>query len=109
MNTNTITLYKQIYPCQCQAIANLGFKSIINLRFDDECSNQPTADELEKSANSTGLAYRHLPIDGESLSFDMVTQFAKILGELPSPVMVFCGTGSRAKRLYQSAIVSGLL
>ncbi|MDO4440894.1 MAG: sulfur transferase domain-containing protein [Moraxella sp.] len=109
MNTSTITLYKQIHPCQCQTIANLGFKSIVNLRFDDECDNQPKADELGKSASSTGLEYRHLPVDGDSLSFDVVAQFAKTLSELPSPVMVFCGTGSRAKRLYQSAVVSGLL
>lgn len=109
MNTQTITLYKQIHPCQCQTLSTLGFKSIINLRFDDECDNQPKAAELGLSASSTGLEYRHLPVDSESLPFDVVQRFAQLINELPSPVMVFCGTGSRAKRIYQSAVVSGLI
>lgn len=109
MNTQAITLYKQIHPCQCQALSNLGFKSIVNLRFDDECDNQPKAAELGISATNTGLQYRHLPVDGEHLSFDVVQKFAQLLNELPSPIMVFCGTGSRAKRIYQSAVVSGLI
>lgn len=109
MNKKHITLYKQIHPCQCQVLSKLGFKSLINLRFDDECDNQPGTDALNKIATSAGLQYRHLPIDSESLSFDVVEQFAKLLNELPSPVMVFCGTGTRAKRIYQSAVVSGLI
>lgn len=109
MNSNAITLYKQIYPHQCQTLSNLGFKSLINLRFDDECDNQPTADALNQSASKTGLEYRHLPVDGDSLHLDVVEKFAKLISELPSPVMVFCGTGNRAKRLYQSAVVSGLI
>lgn len=109
MNIDTITLYKQIHPCQCQTLSRLGFKSIINLRFDDECDNQPTTADLDKSATSTGLEYRHLPVDGEHLQLDVVERFAKLLKELPAPVMVFCGTGSRAKRIYQSAVVSGLI
>ncbi|OOR89461.1 hypothetical protein B0181_07240 [Moraxella caviae] len=104
-----ITLYKQIYPNQCQTLANLGFKSLINLRFDGESDNQPTAADLQQSAASAQLAYHHLPIDGESLHLDTVAQFAALVKDLPQPVMVFCATGGRAKRLYQSAIVSGLL
>lgn len=106
---NNITLYKQIHPCQCQTLANLGFKSLVNLRFDNECENQPNTIDIHQSAAQAGIYYQHLPIDGNSLPLDIVQQFAQLLNELPKPVMVFCGTGSRAKRLYQSAIVSGLL
>ncbi len=108
MNTN-ITLYKQIHPCQCQALSSMGFKSLINLRFDDEIEGQPKTDELCQSAEQVGLSYRHLPVDAENLHLDTVTAFAHLLVDLPKPVMVFCGTGSRAKRLYQSAVVSGLI
>lgn len=104
-----ITLYKQIYPCQCQALSELGFKSLINLCFDDEMAGQPKTAELCQSAEQVGLSYRHLPVDGESLHLETVTAFAHLLSDLPKPVMVFCGTGSRAKRLYQSAVVSGLI
>lgn len=104
-----ITLYKQIHPCQCQALSQLGFKSLINLRFDDEIEGQPKTEELCQSAEQVGLSYHHLPVDGESLPLDTVATFAQLLTDMPKPVMVFCGTGNRAKRLYQSAVVSGLI
>ncbi|TWV82894.1 beta-lactamase hydrolase domain-containing protein [Moraxella sp. VT-16-12] len=105
----TITLYKQIHPCQCQALFNLGFKSLINLRFDNEIDGQPKADDICQSATLVGLSYHHLPIDNDCLHLDTVQKFANIIANAPKPVMVFCGTGSRAKRLYQSAVVSELL
>ncbi len=104
-----ITLYKQIHPCQCSTLVHLGYKSLVNLRFDDECQGQPKACDLADSAKNSGLSYQHLPIDGDNLHLDSVQAFAKLIHNLPKPVMVFCGTGSRAKRLYQSAVVSGLI
>ena len=104
-----ITLYKQIYPCQCQGIANIGFKSLVNLRFDYESDNQPTSNELADSATTVGLSYHNLPIDGEMMTSDKVRAFAELIHTLPQPVMVFCATGGRAKRLYQSAVISGLI
>ena len=106
---DNITLYKQIHPCQCPTLANLGYKSLVNLRFDDECQGQPKNCDLQRSAKSAGLSYQHLPIDGDSLHLDNVQAFAKLIHDLPKPVMVFCGTGTRAKSLYQSAVVSGLI
>lgn len=104
-----ITLYKQIHPCQCSLLVNLGYKSLINLRFDDECDNQPTSQAIAQSADSHHLCYAHLPIDNDCLNSSNVQHFAKLVHELPKPVMVFCGTGTRAKRLYQSAKIIGLL
>ncbi|MCL1624242.1 sulfur transferase domain-containing protein [Moraxella sp. Tifton1] len=109
MNKQSVTLYKQIHPHQCQVLANLGFRSLINLRFDNECDYQPASHDLHQSATKIGLEYRHLPIDGDCLHLDMVKKFAQLLSELPHPVMVFCGTGNRAKLIYQSAAISGLI
>ena len=105
----SITLYKQIHPCQCRGIADIGFKSLVNLRFDNESADQPTSQELATSAQTVGLSYRNLPIDGETMAGDSVRAFAQLIDELPKPVMVFCATGGRAKRLYQSAVISGLI
>ncbi|VEG12733.1 beta-lactamase hydrolase domain-containing protein [Moraxella cuniculi] len=107
--SSQITLYKQIHPSQCTSLANLGFKSLINLRFDDEIDGQPKNCDLAASAKQAGLVYHNLPIDGESIHLIEVQSFAKLLSDTPKPVMVFCGTGSRAKRLYQCACISGLI
>ncbi|WP_294035191.1 sulfur transferase domain-containing protein [uncultured Moraxella sp.] len=107
---SSITLYKQIHPCQCQTLAKLGFKSLVNLRFDDESEYQPTSQSIQDSARMAGLDYHHLPIDGsECVDKAKVASFAKLINELPKPVMVFCNSGSRAKRLYQCALISGLI
>lgn len=88
-------------PCQ------LGFKSLINLRFDDEIEHQPSHKSIQHSAEAVGICYAHLPIDGsECVDKAKVASFARLINELPKPVMVFCGTGARAKRLYQCALIS---
>lgn len=104
-----ITLYKQIHPCHCQTLVRLGYQSLINLRFDDEIDGQPKGADIKHSADQAGLTYHNLPIDGDHIHLPQVQSFAQLINDLPKPVMVFCGTGIRAKRLYQSAVVSGLL
>lgn len=106
----TITLYRQIHPAQCPTIKALGYQTLINLRLDDECPNQPCTKTLALASQKAGLGYHHLPIDGECLlDGKNVRAFAELINQSPKPVMVFCGTGGRAKRLYQSAKIAGLL
>lgn len=104
-----MTPYKQIYPYQCPILAKLGFQSLINLRFDNECDNQPTSHDIAESAHKAGLIYHHFPIDGEHITPIQVQTFANLIRDLPKPTMVFCGTGTRAKRMYQNAQILGLI
>ena len=104
-----ITLYKQIHPCQCTTLAKMGYKSLINLRFDDETDAQPKSAAIGDSATAAGLEYQHLPVDGEHIERSLVADFARLLQEIPKPVLVFCGTGSRAKRMYQNALIEDLI
>lgn len=106
---HSITLYKQIHPYQCDTLAKLGYKSLINLRFDHESDNQPLSQELQGSADAAGIRYHHLPIDSGCLNRQIIHDFAHLVQNLPKPVMIFCHSGSRAKRLYQSALICGLL
>lgn len=104
-----ITLYKQIHPKQCDGLAKLGFKSLINLRFDDEIKGQPKGYDIAQSAKNAGLSYHTLPIGIDDIHLAQAQAFADLINHAPKPVMVFCDTGSRAKRLYQCAVVSGLI
>lgn len=106
----TVTLYRQIHPKQCKAIKALGYATLINLRPDHEVQKQPTSLELAADAKALGLSYHHLPIDCEcGLDGETVRAFAKLVNQSAKPVMVFCATGGRAKRLYQSAKIAGLI
>ena len=59
------------------------------------------ADQLSVAA---GLQYRHLPVDGGWQSPEQIAEFARLLAELPTPVLAFCRSGARSTRLYQQAI-----
>ena len=107
--TDTITIYKQIYPIQCQALATLGYCSLINIRPDGEVEAQPTSADLALAAKDANLSYVYLPFDCERLSQQTINTFAKQYHALPKPILLFCGTGGRAKLLYQSALMQGLL
>jgi uncharacterized protein (TIGR01244 family) len=107
--TDNLTIYKQIYPVQCAKLAELGYRSVINIRPDDEHITQPSSQDLANATEQANLAYHYLPSDNERLSLTTVEQFATYYHAFPKPILMFCGTGERAKLLYQSALMQGLL
>ena len=148
-----LTVYKQIYPNQCQTLIKLGFASVINVRPDGEADNQPSSAVLATSCKQADLDYAHVPFvsandndinkvqndpqsylhgdnqaDNQVNSLDVnlddtseknntcprlshatIKQFAEAYHTLPKPILMFCGTGSRAKLLYQTAVLEGLI
>ena len=84
--------------------AKAGFKSIINNRPDFEHGpDQPTSAQIEAAARAAGLEYRHLPVDGGYQSPEQIAAFARLLQELPRPILAFCRSGARSTRLYNAA------
>jgi uncharacterized protein (TIGR01244 family) len=84
--------------------ARLGFRSVVNNRPDFEHDNdQPTSASIEQAAKAAGLTYRHLPVDGAYQSPEEIAAFAKLLQELPRPILAFCRSGARSTRLYTAA------
>ncbi len=109
MISDNLTIYKQIYPSQCCKIAHLGFRSLINIRPDSEIESQPLSADLAAASQKADLAYCYLPFDEDRLSLDTIQKFAEFYNRCPKPVLMFCGTGARAKLLYQSALMQDLL
>ena len=87
----------------------MGYRSIINIRPDNEVENQPSSARLSVAADRANLAYSYIPYDEERLSCSTVAHFAEQYHKMPKPIMLFCGSGARAKLLYQSALMQGLL
>jgi len=85
--------------------AQAGFKSVVNNRPDFEHGpDQPTSAQIEAAARAAGLEYRHLPVAGGYQSPEEIAAMAKLLAELPRPLLMFCRSGARSSRLYQAAV-----
>ena len=84
--------------------ARLGFKSVVNNRPDFEGGpDQPTSADIAAAAKAAGLEYRFLPVAGGYQSPEEAAQMARLLQELPRPMLMFCRSGARSARLYALA------
>lgn len=94
----------QLWPEAMAEAARLGFRSVINNRPDFEHGpDQPTNAAIEAAARAAGLEYRFLPVDGAYQSPEQIAACAKLLEELPRPLLMFCRSGARSTKLYQAA------
>lgn len=92
----------QISVDEVPAIAQAGFKSIICNRPDGEGGpGQPTFASIERAARQAGLPARFLPVAPGQISPDQVRAMARLLLELPAPVLAYCRSGARSTSLWQ--------
>jgi uncharacterized protein (TIGR01244 family) len=95
----------QLTPEAMAEAARSGFKSVINNRPDFEHGPaQPTNAAIAAAAQAAGLQYRFLPVAGGYQSPEQVAAMARLLEELPRPLLMFCRSGARSGRLYQLAV-----
>ena len=93
----------QIKPQQLQAIAELGFKTVICMRPDKEGFLQPAFDEIESSAREAGLEAHYLPVVPGSISFDQARQLKALISEQSGPILAYCASGQRCAAAYDLA------
>lgn len=94
----------QLTPESMAEAAAMGFKSVVNNRPDFEHGpDQPTSEAIAEAASAAGLEYRHLPVAGGYQSPEEIEAFARLLEELPRPLLMFCRSGARSARLFMQA------
>jgi uncharacterized protein (TIGR01244 family) len=99
-----ICVAPQLTPDAMADAARAGFRSVINNRPDFEHGPaQPTNADIETAARAAGLEYRFLPVAGGYQSPADVAAFARLLRELPRPLLVFCRSGARSANLFAQA------
>ncbi|MFZ4552065.1 MAG: TIGR01244 family sulfur transferase [Aquabacterium sp.] len=95
----------QLTPEAMAAVAEAGFKAVLNNRPDMEGGpDQPSSASIEQAAQAAGLAYAHLPVQGGYQSPEEIAQCAALLKTLPRPLLMFCRSGARSTKLYMQAI-----
>lgn len=102
--TPDVSVAPQLDPAAMARVAQAGFKSVINNRPDFEGGpDQPTSAQMEAAAHAAGLQYRFLPVNGAYQSPEEIAAFARLLEELPGPLLAFCRSGARSTRLFMAA------
>jgi uncharacterized protein (TIGR01244 family) len=80
---------------------------VVNNRPDfEEGPHQPTNASIEAAAKAAGLEYRFLPVGSAYQSPEEIAAMARLIEELPRPMLMFCRSGARSTRLYQAAVQS---
>ncbi len=94
----------QLDPAAMRAVAEAGFRSVINNRPDFEGGPaQPTTQALEAAALEAGLQYAYLPVSPGQITPHDVNLLTTLLKTLPKPILLFCRSGARSSHLYQLA------
>lgn len=97
----------QLQADDFSAIAQQGFRTIINMRPDFEEPGQPQADSLRAAAEQAGLHYEFLPVVSGQFTEQNIVDFARQVAELPKPILTFCRTGTRCTHLWSMVQAQG--
>ena len=98
--TAGLSVSPQITVDDMKALKEAGFRSVICNRPDGEGADQPTFDELAKSAGKLGLEAVYLPIVAGKVSDEDAEAFGAALSSLPGPTLAYCRTGTRSATLW---------
>lgn len=102
--TARIAITGQIYPQDLPAIAQMGFKSVVCNRPDNEYGgNQPLASDIEAAAQAQGLSFASLPVAPTGGDTQDADEMGKLLSSLPAPILSYCKTGGRCAALISNA------
>lgn len=101
-----ISVSPQIDPAQVAAIAEAGFRAIVNNRPDGEEPGQPDGDAIRAAAEALGLAYHAIPITHAGFSMPQVQAMRAALDAADGPVFAYCRSGTRSTNLWALAQAS---
>lgn len=99
--TSEFAIAPQISEDDFGQIRESGFRSIVNVRPDDEVGSFLSSRVAEQKAKSSALRYAHVPTANHAVfEANIIDAFEKALVALPSPVLAHCKSGTRAAILW---------
>jgi sulfide:quinone oxidoreductase len=93
----------QIAPEDVPALAEAGFRVLINNRPDGESSDQPESAQLAAVAAEAGIEYHYYPLNAQNYPGQDVAAMAALFANAERPVFAFCRSGTRSANLWISS------
>lgn len=83
-----------------------GYRTLINMRPDDEGQGQPNSADVAQAAAGAGLAYAYIPTPAANISDAVIDDLGRMLARAERPVLVYCRSGTRVARAWALAEAS---
>lgn len=94
----------QLVETDFAEVATRGFRSVVNIRPDGEAPDQLPSVRAKHAAERHGLAFHHLPVMSVNVTDDdVVDRFARLMDDLPGPILFYCGSATRCTTLWTQA------
>ncbi|AWX94120.1 TIGR01244 family phosphatase [Paracoccus mutanolyticus] len=97
--TPDLSVSPQVQPEDLQALAQAGFRVLINNRPDAEVGPDTDSTAMRAAAEAAGMEYREIPFVPGELTPDMVEAQAEALA-LPGRKLAYCRSGNRSTVLW---------
>ena len=89
----------QILPEDVPALAEAGFKVLVNNRPDDEVGPEIDHEAMAEAARQAGMRYHYLPFHPGQITPQLIGDFAEAtMGK--GPVIAYCRSGNRSTVLW---------
>lgn len=90
----------QIEPTDMDALAQQGFRMVINNRPDDEVPPTHQSAAMRAAAETAGLAYVENPVVNGAMTMDMVTGQGEAIASAEGPILAYCRSGTRSSIVW---------
>ena len=101
-----VTVKDQIARDAISAIQRAGVRTIIALRPDGEERGQVSSLDIAAAAQRAGMQFAYVPTPVNEIPDAVVDQLTKALAGAERPVLLYCGSGWRAARVWALAEAS---
>ena len=90
-------------------VAARGFRSVVNILPDGETPDQLASEQAEAAARRHGMAFHYRPVMvAEVTDDDAVEDFARLMDEMPAPILFYCKSAGRSTTLWTQAAAGRL-
>jgi len=99
-----VAVAPQLVEADFAVIAARGYCSVVAIRPDGEAPDQLPSASAATAAKRHGLTFNYLPVSSVAVTeADVIERFARLMDELPAPILFYCGTGTRCMTLWAQA------
>jgi len=99
-----VSVAPQLAEANFAEISRRGFRSVVNNRPDGEEPGQLRNAQAEAAARREGLTFRYQPVANMDVTDEaVVDDFARLMSELPGPILFYCRSGTRCTTLWAQA------